>query len=483
MGEIQLEILKNIIYERFDINVQFGPGSIAYKETIANKVEGVGHYEPLRHYAEVHLILEPLKRGSGLIFSTDCREDLLNKNWQRLIISHLKEKTHIGVLTGSPITDMRITLVSGRAHAKHTEGGDFRQATYRAVRHGLKCAESILLEPWYSFKIELPSENTGRALSDIQQMNGSFETPASNGELTVISGSAPVASIRDYQNEIKAYTRGKGKIYLSFKGYEPCVNSERVIDEIGYNSDSDTENTADSVFCSHGSGHVVKWNEVYDNMHLERYLKIHDSSSDIDILKKTETYYSRITDDKELMEIFERTYGPVRRDKIQAFKRRRKNTAETDNKKIKPVLKGPEYLLVDGYNIIFAWDNLKGIAKNNLDLARSQLINILCNYQAFKQCELILVFDAYKVKGNTGEIEKIHNISVVYTKEAETADMYIQKATSQIGKDRKVRVATSDGMEQLIILGNGAYRVSASEFYEEVKTVDKAIRDFIENQK
>lgn len=257
----------------------------------------------------------------------------------------------------------------------------------------------------------------------------------------------------------------------------------RVIDEIGYNSDSDTENTADSVFCSHGSGHVVKWNEVYDNMHLERYLKIHDSSSDIDILKKTETYYSRITDDKELMEIFERTYGPVRRDKIQAFKRRRKNTAETDNKKIKPVLKGPEYLLVDGYNIIFAWDNLKGIAKNNLDLARSQLINILCNYQAFKQCELILVFDAYKVKGNTGEIEKIHNISVVYTKEAETADMYIQKATSQIGKDRKVRVATSDGMEQLIILGNGAYRVSASEFYEEVKTVDKAIRDFIENQK
>lgn len=483
MGEIQLEILKNIIYERFDINVQFGSGSIAYKETIANKVEGVGHYEPLRHYAEVHLILEPLKRGSGLVFSTNCREDLLDKNWQRLIISHLKEKTHIGVLTGSPITDMKITLVSGRAHAKHTEGGDFRQATYRAVRHGLKCAESILLEPWYSFKIELPSENTGRALSDIQQMNGSFKTPASDGELTVISGSAPIASIRDYQNEIKAYTRGKGKIYLSFKGYEPCVNSERVIDEIGYNSDSDTENTADSVFCSHGSGHVVKWNEVYDNMHLERYLKIHDSSSDIDILKKTETYYSRITDDKELMEIFERTYGPIRRDKIQAFKRRRKNTAETDNKKIKPVLKGPEYLLVDGYNIIFAWDNLKDIAKNNLDLARSQLINILCNYQAFKQCELILVFDAYRVKGNTGEIEKIHNINVVYTKEAETADMYIQKATSQIGKDRKVRVATSDGMEQLIILGNGAYRVSASEFYEEVKTVDKAIRDFIENQK
>lgn len=482
MGEIQLEILKNIIFERFGINVQFGPGSIAYKETIANKVEGVGHYEPLRHYAEVHLILEPLKRGSGLIFSSDCREDLLDKNWQRLIISHLKEKTHIGVLTGSPITDMKITLVSGKAHVKHTEGGDFRQATYRAVRHGLKCAESILLEPWYSFKIELPSENTGRVISDIQKMNGRFEPPVSDGELTIISGSAPVASIRDYQNEIKAYSHGKGKINYSFKGYEPCGNPEKVITEIGYNSDSDTENTADSVFCSHGSGFIVKWQEVYEHMHLQRHLQTSEKTIERDIYKKSETYCSRIADDKELMEIFERTYGPVNRDKILAFKHK-KILKEPDNSKIKIVPKGPEYLLVDGYNIIFAWDNLKSTAKNNLDLARSQLINILCNYQAFKQCDLILVFDAYKVKGNIGAIEKVNNISVVYTKEAETADMYIQKVTSRLGNNRKVRVATSDGMEQLIILGNGAFRVSASEFYDEVKAVDKAIKNYIENQK
>ncbi len=482
MGEIQLEVLKSIISERFGMNIEFGQGSIAYKETIASTVEGVGHYEPLRHYAEVHLLLEPLERGSGLKFAADCREDNLDKNWQRLILTHLEEKTHLGVLTGSPITDMKITLVSGRAHQKHTEGGDFRQATYRAVRQGLKMAESILLEPWYNFRLEIPSESVGRAMSDLQRMNADFEPAMSDGELSVITGSASVSEIGDYQSEINAYTRGRGRIICSLKGYEPCRNSEEIIEKIGYKSEADVDNTADSVFCTHGAGFVVKWNEVHNYMHLESAIKPDVVIEPVEFnIKRAENYCSQLASDKELMEIFERTYGAIKRDSREAFKRKiKRETIPTE--KVRPLPKGPEYLLVDGYNIIFAWDNLQKIAKDNLDLARHQLINTLCNYQAFRQCNLIIVFDAYKVNGNKGEIEKIHNINVVYTKEAETADMYIQKITSKLSKEYRVRVATSDAAEQLVILGNGAYRVSAMEFYEEVKAVENAIKEYIDSQ-
>lgn len=482
MGEIQLEILKSIISERFGIAVEFGQGSIAYKETISSPVEGIGHYEPLRHYAEVHLILEPLERGGGLKFASDCREDSFDKNWQRLVLTHLEEKTYIGVLTGLPITDMKITLVSGRAHQKHTEGGDFRQATYRAVRQGLRSAESILLEPWYDFRLEIPLETVGRAMSDLQRMNAKFEPAITVGEISVINGSAPVSKISDYQFEINSYTHGKGRIVCSLKGYEECFNSEEVIEKIGYNCDSDVENTADSIFCSHGSAFIVKWDEVQNHMHLESVLKpdIPEEMPEV-MLERAQSYCSRLATDKELMEIFERTYGPVKRESREAFKRKIKHES-VNTGKVKPLPKGPEYMLVDGYNIIFNWDNLRENAKDNLNLARSQLINMLCNYQAFKQCCLILVFDAYKVSGSRGEVEKVHNINVVYTKEAETADMYIQKITNKLGKEHRVRVATSDGAEQLIILGNGAYRVSASEFYEEVKAVEQAIKEYIDNQ-
>lgn len=480
MGEIQLEVLRSIISQRFQMDVEFDEGSIAYKETIAGKVEGVGHYEPLRHYAEVHLILEPLERGKGMQFCTDCREECLDKNWQRLVLTHLEEKTHIGVLTGSPVTDIKITLAAGRAHIKHTEGGDFRQATYRAVRQGLRSAQSILLEPWYSFKLEVPMETVGRAMSDLQQMNADFEPPETVGDISVIKGSAPVALMRGYQTDINVYTHGKGRLVCSLKGYESCRSAQEVIDRIGYNIDSDIENSADSIFCSHGSGYVVKWNEVPVHMHVESVLKSERESEDIQRMnvKRASDYCSRLAEDKELMEIFERTYGKINRDRNTAFRKRVKE--EPVNQRIKPLPKGPEYLLVDGYNIIFSWDELKAVAKESLDLARSELVNILCNYQAFRQCNLILVFDAYKVKGNVREVEKIHNISVVYTKEAETADMYIEKVTNELGKKHRVRVATSDGMEQLIILGNGAYRVPASEFHDEVDAAQKAIREFIE---
>lgn len=477
MGEIQLEILKCIIQKRFGFTVEFGVGSIAYRETIEDTVEGVGHYEPLRHYAEVHLLIEPGKTGSGLIFSTDCREEMLNKNWQRLILTHLKEKQHLGVLTGSPITDLKITLTAGKAHLKHTEGGDFRQATYRAVRQGLRSAKSILLEPWYKFKLEIPSESTGRAISDIQRMFGNFSSPEICGDICIIEGKAPVYEMRDYHNEVLEYTKGKGKLFYNLNGYEPCHNTEKIISEIGYNCDSDILNTADSVFCSHGAGYTVKWNEVTEHMHIESCLKPNYKSEEISFTH-IRNYQNRLAEDKELMEIFERTYGPIRRNENSAFKSV-KNLPDRLSYKAKPIPKGPEYLLVDGYNIIFAWDELNDIAKDNLDLARNQLINILCNYQGFKQCELILVFDAYKIKGGQRNVQKIHNINVVYTKEAETADMYIEKVTHNISKDHRVRVATSDNLEQLIILGNGAFRISASEFQKEIKIVEKAIQDFI----
>lgn len=476
MGEIQLEILKCIIQKRFGFTVEFGVGSIAYRETIEDTVEGIGHYEPLRHYAEVHLLIEPGKTGSGLVFSTDCREEMLNKNWQRLILTHLKEKQHLGVLTGSPITDLKITLTAGKAHLKHTEGGDFRQATYRAVRQGLRSAKSILLEPWYKFRLEIPSENTGRAISDIQRMFGNFSSPEIFGDICIIEGKAPVYEMRDYHYEVLEYTKGKGKLLYNLNGYEPCHNTEQIISDIGYNCDSDTLNTADSIFCSHGAGYTVKWNEVTDYMHIESCLKPAYKPEEISF-NHIRNYKNRLAEDKELMEIFERTYGPIHRNENSAFKSV-KNIPDC-NYKAKPIPRGPEYLLVDGYNIIFAWDELNDIAKDNLDLARNQLINILCNYQGFKQCELILVFDAYKIKGGQRNIQKIHNINVVYTKEAETADMYIEKVTHDISKAHRVRVATSDNLEQLIILGNGAFRISASEFQKEIKSVEKAIRDFI----
>ena len=479
MGEVQLEVLQRVISDRFGFDVEFTHGSIAYKETISAPVEGVGHYEPLRHYAEVHLLLEPAEKGSGMQFAVNCSEDALDRNWQRLILTHLKEKPHIGVLTGSPITDMKITLVAGRAHQKHTEGGDFRQATYRAVRQGLKMAQSVLLEPYYEFHLEVPTENIGRAMTDIQQMGGTFSSPETYGDMTIISGRAPVSTMREYSKDVISYTSGKGRLNCILSGYEPCHNSDEVIAEIGYDSDTDLENPADSVFCSHGAGFVVKWNEVYDHMHLEG-IRFDEGNEDDEetVRQRAENYLDMVADDNELMQIFERTYGPVTR-KVSSYTVRKTATPQKKYGKAKPLPQGPEYLLVDGYNIIFAWDELKELAKSSLESARDRLIDILCNYRGFRQCELILVFDAYKVKGNTGSVEKIHNINVVYTKEAETADMYIEKTTHELGKKHRVRVATSDNLEQIIILGNGATRISADEFLHEVKSAEKAIMEII----
>ena len=484
MGEVQIEVLRRIIQERFDLEVEFEQGGIIYKETIAEKVEGVGHYEPLRHYAEVHLILEPGKPGSGLTFSSKCREDQLDINWQRLIMTHLKEKTHIGVLTGSPITDMHIILAAGRAHQKHTDGGDFRQATYRAVRHGLRNTPSILLEPWYSFVIEVPSENIGRVMNDIQQMRGTFEPPETTGEYSVLKGSAPVETVRDYQRDIISFTRGKGRMNCTLKGYEPCSVSEEIINNIAYDCDGDVDNTADSVFCSHGSSLVVKWDQVYEHMHIESVLKEREEAEYIPTERVRKFDATAVSDD-ELMMIFERTFG---KPKEKPYERKtKKASADSSNYKGKAsnhrVFDGPEYMLVDGYNIIFAWKSLSDIAKDNIDLARTQLINRLVNYKAVRGCELIVVFDAYKVKNNPGYIEKINDISVVYTKEAETADSYIEKVSHKLSKTNTVRVATSDGLEQLIILGNGALRVPASAFEKEVCAVENAISDFLNNQK
>lgn len=480
MGEIQLEILQTLISQRFGIDIKFDKGKIAYKETISEAVEGIGHYEPLRHYAEVHLLMEPGEPGSGLVLSADCSEDKLDRNWQRLILTHLAEKTHIGVLTGSPITDMKITLIAGRAHIKHTEGGDFRQATYRAVRMGLKSTHSVLLEPWYTFKLEIPSECVGRALTDLQKMEADFSPPEIVNDLSVIKGSAPVAAMRGYHTETAGYTHGKGRLSCMLKGYYPCRNQDEIIAEIGYDSDADIENPADSVFCSHGAGVIVKWNEVRSRMHVDSgfRLKTMQQPEEEITAKQISDYKSRLASDDELMEIFERTYGKIKRPPREAL-----HTKKDDSipKKYKPLNlpKGPGYLLVDGYNIIFAWDELNKIAKENLDLARSKLINILCNYQGVKQCEVILVFDAYRVPGNYREVEKICNITVIYTKEAETADMFIEKTAHDLGKDYRVRVATSDGAVQTIILGNNAYRVSAEEFRKEVEAVEKAIHEYI----
>lgn len=483
MGEMQTEILRCLLKERFMMEVDFVHGNVAYKETIADTVEGVGHYEPLRHYSEVHLLLEPGELGSGMKFFTDCREEVLDKNWQRLIMTHLYEKTHIGVLTGSPLTDMKITLISGKAHLKHTEGGDFRQATYRAVRQGVRQAKSILLEPWYEYTLDVPSEYIGRAMSDMTRLECDFSAPQTDGDRTVISGRGPVVSLRDYQNEVVAYTKGKGLFSCVLCGYEPCHNTEEVIEKIGYRCDSDIENSCDSVFCSHGAGFVVKWDEVFDYMHIplrktteEKY----EEQTGTYMQRKVSEYKGSIEQDKELMAIFERTYGKVNEEKKRnAFRSKKEREKSEVTFKGKPLPSGPQYLLVDGYNIIFAWDELKKIADDNLDLARSMLINTLCNYQGIYGCEVILVFDAYRVKGGERAVERVDNIYVVYTKEAETADMYIEKVSHDLSREHRVRVATSDGLEQIIILGNGAFRISAKELYAEVKLAEKAIQDYI----
>ena len=488
MGDIQLEVLQTLFADRFGINISFGKGSIIYKETIEEAVEGVGHFEPLRHYAEVHLLLKPGKRGSGLVFKTDCKEDVLDKNWQRLILTHLYEKTHIGMLTGSPITDMEIILKSGKAHPKHTEGGDFRQATYRAVRQGLRSAKSILLEPYYDFVLEIPNENVGRAMSDIQLMHGTFNPPELDGEMSVLTGSAPVSAMCDYAGTVRQYTRGVGKLSCTLKGYEPCHNAEEVIAEFDYNPDSDTDNTCDSVFCSKGAGYNVKWDEVKSHMHLPSILSTPKSEYAPTRSAGRMSSYADKNDlfalDKELMEIFEQTYGKIKHKNPNNSHFTFTEKTEKQNPKRMPKApkyEGPEYLLVDGYNVIFSWDNLKKLADSSIDGARNALINILCNYQGYKRCEVIVVFDAYKVKGNHREIEKVNNITVVYTKEAETADMYIEKASLDLAKKHKVRVVTSDALEQVIILGNGALRVSSREFQGEVKSAEENIRTIIEN--
>ncbi|MDE6601304.1 MAG: TetM/TetW/TetO/TetS family tetracycline resistance ribosomal protection protein [Lachnospiraceae bacterium] len=517
MGEVQIEILRKLIQERFGIEAVFDEGNVLYKETIADVAEGVGHFEPLRHYAEVHLILEPGERGSGLTFRSRCSEDKLDRNWQRLILTHLEEKTHLGVLTGAPITDMQITLAAGKAHLKHTEGGDFRQATYRALRQGLCRAKSVLLEPVYEFRMELPASFVGRAMTDVQAMRGRFDPPETVGEEAVLTGTVPVSEFGGYQTRMLAYSGGKGRLFTRLKGYEPCHNTEEVMERTGYEAEHDVENPCGSVFCAHGAGFVVEWDHVEEYMHLEpalkegwrladgsiygaddgndqngqqcgrsghgengagnnagtgnfaeRYAKRTGGGSEIDFIGQD-----------EVEEIFARTYGS-KEPKKQGWARtiRAKTAAPVEVEYRGGQGKQEEYLLVDGYNIIFAWDGLGSLARSDLNAARGRLMDILCNYQAFRKMHLILVFDAYRVKGNPGSVERYHNIDVVYTKEAETADQYIEKVTREMSRKKyRVRVATSDGLEQIIIMGAGAIRVSARELYEEIQAAEKEMRE------
>ena len=482
MGEVQLEVLQRLIHDRFGWSVSFDAGHIVYRETIAAPVEGVGHFEPLRHYAEVHLLLEPGERGSGLEFATSCGEDQLDRNWQRLILTHLAEKTHLGVLTGSPITDMRITLIAGRGHLKHTEGGDFRQATYRAVRQGLMEAQSILLEPWYDFRLEVPADQVGRAMSDLQRLCARQDPPELAGEEAVLTGSAPVACLRDYAREVTAYTRGRGRLFCTVRGYEPCHDQAAAVAGLGYDPERDLDNPPDSVFCAHGAGYTVKWDQVKAHTHVSGGLRLDPPEEPEPAAaapaRSPAGYADALAQDKELQAIFERTYGPVKRRDFRPTPRPAQE-ARQDRRTVRPREEGPEYLLVDGYNIIFAWDELEAVARGSLDAARKQLMDILSNYQGFRKCEVILVFDAYKVPGNPGEVSRYHNIYVVYTKEAETADAYIEKTTYELGRRHRVRVATSDGVEQLIILGHGALRLSARAFKAEVEGVEGQIADVL----
>ena len=493
MGEVQLEVLQSLLERRFGLQVEFGEGGILYKETITGRVEGVGHYEPLRHYAEVHLLLEPAPAGSGIHLATACREDDLAGNWQRLILTHLGEKTHIGPLMGAPLTDVTLTLASGRAHLKHTEGGDFRQATYRAVRQGLRTAQSqglcVLLEPWYRFTLRVPQAALGRALADMPRLCGEFDPPVTQGEEAVLTGRAPVACLRGYAGEVAAYTRGRGQLSCLPAGYFPCHNTAQVVAAAGYDIEGDLENTADSVFCSHGAGFTVSWDKVPAHMHLpsvlargERLARAAQEQEEEEAPRTVEAraaaYRDALAQDKELMAIFERTYGPIKHDPLQAFRPVKKSPAKKAQTayRAKPPKEGPEHLLVDGYNVIFAWDDLRDLAAGSLEAARGKLMDILCNYAAYRQCVPILVFDAYKVKGGVGSVERYHNLYVVYTKEAETADMYIEKATHRIAKHHRTRVVTSDATEQLIILGAGALRVSSRSFREEVQAAEQEVR-------
>ena len=488
MGEVQMEVLKSLIWERFHVRIEFGKGNIVYKETIRQPVEGVGHFEPLRHYAEMHLLLEPAEAGTGLHFFSNCSQDTLDLNWQRLILTHLEEKEHCGVLTGSAITDMHITLTTGKAHQKHTEGGDFRQATYRAVRQGLKKAESILLEPYYSYRLEVPADMIGRAMTDVQRMNGSFDTPIQDGESAILTGSAPVVTMRDYQTEVISYTKGRGRLSCTLEGYKPCHNQEEVVKEVGYDSERDLDNPTGSVFCAHGAGFVVKWDEVENYMHLQSTLESKESLDEELIFptaaaRRASTYLEMTEEDRKeldaMVEASRRKREAAR--KSYAYRKDFSNekiavngsTKSYSNKK-----KQKEYLLVDGYNIIFAWEELNELAQVNMDAARGCLQDVLCNYQGIKKCELILVFDAYKVEGFSGEIQKYHNIHVVYTKEAETADQYIEKVAHEIGRKYLVTVATSDGTEQVIIRGQGCHLLSAKELKEEVEFANKELRQY-----
>ena len=500
MGEVQIEILKKLIWDRFHVAVEFGAGSIVYKETVAEPVEGVGHFEPLRHYAEVHLLIEPGEPGSGCQFFTACSEDVLARNWQRLILTHLEEKEHIGVLTGSPLTDVQITILTGRAHAKHTEGGDFRQATYRAVRQGLRKARNILLEPYYEFRLEVPAEMIGRAMADVQKMQGTFDAPEVEGETAILKGTAAVAQMRDYQKEVVSYTHGTGKLFCSLKGYAPCKNQDEVVQNIGYDPEADLENPTGSVFCAHGAGFVVPWDQVEDYMHLQSGVDMDELDSeswyeDVESAQNPGTavdnanisgnisgkngkfsYSGSYEEEEALKAIFERTFGPMKRDRT-AFQKKtvHSSTPATRYRAGKP--RQEEYLLVDGYNIIFSWEELNELAKENIHAARDKLMDILSNYQGYRKCTLILVFDAYKVEGHVEEIITYHNIYVVYTKEAETADQYIEKTVHRIGRQYQVTVATSDGLEQVIIMGQGAHRISAQGLKKEIEDTEKTARE------
>ena len=500
MGEVQIEILKKLIWDRFHVAVEFGAGSIVYKETVAEPVEGVGHFEPLRHYAEVHLLIEPGEPGSGCQFFTACSEDVLARNWQRLILTHLEEKEHIGVLTGSPLTDVQITILTGRAHAKHTEGGDFRQATYRAVRQGLRKARNILLEPYYEFRLEVPAEMIGRAMSDVQKMQGTFDAPEVEGETAILKGTAAVAQMRDYQKEVVSYTHGTGKLFCSLKGYAPCKNQDEVVQNIGYDPEADLENPTGSVFCAHGAGFVVPWDQVEAYMHLQSGVDMDELDSeswyeDVESAQNLGTavdntnisgnisgkngkfsYSGSYEEEEELQTIFERTFGPMKRDRT-AFQKKtvHSSTPATRYRAGKP--RQEEYLLVDGYNIIFSWEELNELAKENIHAACDKLMDILSNYQGYRKCTLILVFDAYKVEGHVEEIIPYHNIYVVYTKEAETADQYIEKTVHRIGRQYQVTVATSDGLEQVIIMGQGAHRISAQGLKKEIEDTEKTARE------
>lgn len=500
MGEVQIEILKKLIWDRFHVAVEFGAGSIVYKETVAEPVEGVGHFEPLRHYAEVHLLIEPGEPGSGCQFFTACSEDVLARNWQRLILTHLEEKEHIGVLTGSPLTDVQITILTGRAHAKHTEGGDFRQATYRAVRQGLRKARNILLEPYYEFRLEVPAEMIGRAMSDVQKMQGTFDAPEVEGETAILKGTAAVAQMRDYQKEVVSYTHGTGKLFCSLKGYAPCKNQDEVVQNIGYDPEADLENPTGSVFCAHGAGFVVPWDQVEAYMHLQSGVDMDELDSeswyeDVESAQNPDTavdntnisgnisgkngkfsYSGSYEEEEELQAIFERTFGPMKRDRT-AFQKKtvHSSTPATRYRAGKP--RQEEYLLVDGYNIIFSWEELNELAKENIHAACDKLKDILSNYQGYRKCTLILVFDAYKVEGHVEEIITYHNIYVVYTKEAETADQYIEKTVHRIGRQYQVTVATSDGLEQVIIMGQGAHRISAQGLKKEIEDTEKTARE------